>query len=74
MIVELLPFIDKMDMFLNDSNWIAITLCGNDLSGEMSVSKMSKYIISPLAEADISILAISMYQCDYVLVCPFLLQ
>jgi len=55
-------------MFLNDSNWIATTLCGNDLSGEMSVSKITKYIISPLAAADISILAISMYQCDYVLI------
>ena len=42
-------------------------LCGEDLPGQ-SISKMAKYIILPLAEWKISIMAISMYQCDYILV------
>ena len=43
-------------------------LCGEDLPDSMSISKIAKYLIQPLADFKISILAISMYQCDYVLV------
>lgn len=43
-------------------------LCGEDLSDAMSITKISKYVILPLAYAKISILAISMYQSDYILV------
>ncbi len=55
-------------MFIGDNYWIPIILCGEDLPGAMSISKIAKYIILPLAECKISILAISMYQCDYILV------
>ena len=43
-------------------------LCGEDLPGSMSLSKIAKYLILPLADHKISIMAISMYQCDYILV------
>ncbi len=43
-------------------------LCGEDLSDAMSITKISKYVILPLADVKISILAISMYQSDYILV------
>ena len=56
-------------MFITDSYWIPMILCGDDLPGAMSISKIAKYIILPLADWKISILAISMYQCDYILVC-----
>lgn len=42
-------------------------LCGEDLPGQ-SISKIAKYIILPLADWKISIMAISMYQCDYILI------
>lgn len=44
-------------------------ICGEDLPGSMSISKIAKYIILPLADSTISIMAISTYQCDYILVC-----
>ena len=62
------PFIDETCMEINNSNWIPMILCGEDLPGAMSITKMSKYVIVPLANSRISILAISMYQCDYILV------
>lgn len=65
---EMEPFIDKQCMEINNSNWIPIILCGEDLPGSMSITKISKYVILPLANSKISILAISMYQCDYILI------
>lgn len=65
---EIEPFIDSDHMIKNESNWIPMILCGEDLSGSMSISKISKYVILPLADYKISILAISMYQSDYILI------
>ena len=53
---------------VSSSNWIACSLSGDDLPGSMSISKIAKFIILPLADCAISIMAISMYQCDYILV------
>ena len=55
-------------MSLTDENWIPMILCGEDLPGAMSITKISKYVIIPLADQEISIMAISMYQSDYILV------
>lgn len=67
-LIEMEPFIDETCMEINNSNWIPMILCGEDLPGAMSITKMSKYVIVPLANSRISILAISMYQCDYILI------
>lgn len=53
---------------VSSSNWIPCSLSGDDLPGSMSISKIAKFIILPLADCAISIMAISMYQCDYILV------
>jgi hypothetical protein len=67
--LELKPFIeDVAEVTLSQSNWIPAYLCGDDLPGSMSISKIAKYLILPLADWGISIMAISMYQCDYILV------
>ncbi len=55
-------------MIRSKQRWIAMYLTGEDLPGSMSISKIAKYIILPLAKYSISIMAISMYQCDYILV------
>lgn len=65
---ELKPYIDTSCMDLMESMWIPMILCGEDLSDAMSITKISKYVILPLADAKMSILAISMYQSDYILV------
>jgi hypothetical protein len=41
-------------------------LCGEDFSG--SISNLSRFIITPLANAKITIMAISMYQYDLILI------
>ena len=65
--LELSSYISEDDVFYTESNWIPMYLCGEDLPGQ-SISKIAKYIILPLADWKISIMAISMYQCDYILV------
>lgn len=65
---ELEPYLNETDIRLSQSNWIPMYLCGDDLPGAISLSKIAKYLILPLAEWKISIMAISMYQCDYVLI------
>jgi hypothetical protein len=65
---ELSPYLDEHDITLSQSNWIPMYLCGDDLQGATSLSKIAKYLILPLADWKISIMAISMYQCDYVLI------
>ncbi len=62
------PFFDEISMSLTDENWIPMILSGEDLPGSMSITKISKYVIIPLADQKISIMAISMYQSDYILV------
>ena len=53
---------------MSSSNWIPCSLSGDDLPGSMSISKIAKFIILPLADCAISIMAISMYQSDYIMV------
>ena len=67
---ELRPFIESESgaVTISQSNWIPAYLCGDDLPGSMSISKIAKYLILPLADCGISIMASSMYQCDYILV------
>lgn len=65
---ELEAYIDDTDgLHYTESYWIPMYLCGEDLPGQ-SISKIAKYIILPLADWKISIMAISMYQCDYILI------
>lgn len=66
--LELSPFVDEADVTVSQSNWIPVYLSGDDLPGSMSISKIAKYLILPLADWKISILALSMYQSDYILV------
>ena len=66
---ELRPYIENQtDVSISQSNWIPVYICGDDLPGSMSISKIAKFLILPLADWKISIMAISMYQCDYILV------
>lgn len=64
---ELAPFINEAEVKVSSSNWIPCSLSGDDLPGSMSISKIAKFIILPLADCAISIMAISFYQCDYIL-------
>lgn len=64
----MLPFINELEVTISQSTWIPVYISGDDLPGSMSLSKIAKYLILPLADSKISILALSMYQCDYVLV------
>lgn len=61
-----MPFTNDVDITLSDSDWIPMHLSGEDL--QRGISKIAKYLIIPLADWKISIMAISMYQCDYILV------
>lgn len=63
---ELRPYLNETDMTLSQSDWIPIYLSGEDL--QRGISKIAKYLILPLADWKISIMAISMYQCDYILI------
>lgn len=63
---ELGPYLNETDITLSQSNWIPMYLSGEDL--QRGISKIAKYIILPLADWKISIMAISMYQCDYILI------
>jgi len=65
---ELSPYLNETDITLSQSDWIPMYLSGEDLPGSMSISKIAKYLILPLADWKISIMAISMYQCDYILI------
>ena len=58
---ELSPFINESDQYtVCKFTWIPMYLCGEDLPDSMSISKIAKYLIQPLADCKISILAISM--------------
>ncbi|CAF0709028.1 unnamed protein product [Brachionus calyciflorus] len=63
---EMRPYLDETDMTLSQSDWIPMYLSGEDL--QRGISKIAKYLILPLADWKISIMAISMYQCDYILI------
>jgi hypothetical protein len=66
---ELSPFINESDQCtVSQSIWLPMYLCGEDLPDSMSISKIARYLMQPLADCKISILAISMYQCDYVII------
>jgi hypothetical protein len=59
---------EEKELTLSQSDWIPMHICGEHLPGNMSMSKIANFLISPLAYWKISIMAISMYQCDYILV------
>lgn len=59
---------DEKEFTLSQSDWIPMHICGEHLPGNMSLSKIANFLILPLANWKISIMAISMYQCDYILV------
>ena len=67
-IKEMSPYITDTDVEISQVSWVPMYLCGEDLPGSMSISKIVKYLIMPLADWKISIMAISTYQCDYILV------
>ena len=73
-----LPFylelaVDKEDVDVAESGWRVLTVSAgafgnNNLTG---ISKIVKSVISPLADNNISVLIISTYQSDYILVTIF---
>jgi hypothetical protein len=68
---ELKPYLsidNESDVLVSEHMYVPMYLCGDDLPQSISISKITRYLIIPLAECRISIMAISMYQCDYILV------
>jgi hypothetical protein len=68
---ELKPYLNldnESEVLVSEHMYVPMYLCGDDLSESISISKITRYLIIPLAECRISIMAISMYQCDYILV------
>lgn len=63
-----MDLVDNDEILVSTELWIPMFICGDDVPNSMSISKIAKYIILPLADFTISIMAISTYQCDYILV------
>ena len=75
-VLNLISFCVEFSNYINEPTkllaskelWIPMFICGDDIPSQNSISKIAKYIISPLADSTISIMAVSTYQCDYILV------